>query len=1574
MPSRVESQKTATNPRARSGNNSQYQAPNAARINGCDLSGTWRFQPLPRKGGRRNSAFTDIDYAAEFSPRNRLQKKSSNPSVHAEIAPLPPSTNVRVSNNAELGPPNRKRQSSIPNQKGPMGPRPLDASAGKRYGETSVHDGAYGPDEIPVRSFSNITHPYHSATVNELGNCHERQDSINSISRFSFASIGQESSCPWQDEKKSSLDFGSKSLAAVNFDDFHNNITSTEPSFNRSGPVAIPVPANNIGRIDETSIIPRPVSNTGSVRKASGSGSVGRAGSFKQHQITAVNTASRPNPNLESMQAPVATPVLRSRRQSHFPPNSFHNGNPTPRAPRKSIDQGTSATQDSAENGPARKLPGICVRKPVAGNSVGLPVQQNNRLGEVGNTENSKFAATARNARAKSLQPPKRENAYDPLTPSWTPDYCPSSPTSASQARRKSFVRTGTPPSTNKRMSVMPHHATGLGARTISPTDARRLKRLSIVPQQPPMPASLMPQTPSTPQPDPPRRPRSTAQSPALNPRKSVTPSSSRTTPDPNRKSYSSGQSLSSNTSYNSVRNSTGPLPPLPQGSMSTSRLPTPKPRLETTNVDGTEEVPPVPAIPKAYESPQSEMEQPFFSARSSSLPHVDSPISASPTVESVAEAMAALETPRDPEPASHSSSLMPDAEARQNPVPAVGRKGLQPLRLPPINLLPLSTPTAAKIMALENLSSPNDRVQTPPSRHMNGRTPSTPMTASRVNFPSRTCHDNDPTPAVNIRSSSSHHALRGEFDAFPAAHGSINNMPFSFATSNTAPRNISPFISSSLPKNSGEFASYMQPKHSGESNRKMVHAKPPGPGIHSFSSTSRSEEKPSPNDAASSFSASAIRRKLSLTRRRSTSKNRENAENDAAAKYNSMPPPKLPASATWGNLAAASSSPIQKQPYLTSRRKTSASSFMSQLNERDQTSQADHGQRLESRPSTESNRSFNRHPNRSSPLISPAANVLSSKSGSQLRPQDVGLDRDDLVAEEEMKKLATKRKDAECAALELDALRRRAFPGDRASPLHALQAGNLNIFERGEVVDYEDIYFTGTRSAKKIVGDLDASANNFAYDDERGDYNIVNGDHLAYRYEVIDLLGKGSFGQVVRCIDHKTGILVAVKIIRNKKRFHQQALVEVNILQRLREWDPDSQHSVVNFDQSFYFRGHLCISTDLLDMNLYEFIKAHDFRGFSLKVIRRFTKQLLSSLVLLNSHKVIHCDLKPENVLLAHPMHSEIKVIDFGSGCFENEKVYTYIQSRFYRSPEVILGMSYGMPIDMWSLGCILAELYTGYPIFPGENEQEQLACIMEVFGPPEKHLIEKSSRKKLFFDSLGKPRLTVSSKGRRRRPSSKELRQALKCDDEAFLDFIAKCLRWDPSRRLNPHQAMMHEFVMGVKLNVRKSQAGGNINSPIKRVNSTTTSSATRPLPQLPSTTLKNGAPGRPTEVASNSPSKHASKRLSTMNGLQPAFTSKRASYIPPTSQGSTIPKVLHGQRSISGRPDLATAAAATASLVSSIDMTDSPTYANAMLCRDFDAEQQTVAFLPSPMSIYHGCFAGLQPLDLEFGGRIK
>ncbi|KAL1401103.1 hypothetical protein pipiens_006887 [Culex pipiens pipiens] len=194
--------------------------------------------------------------------------------------------------------------------------------------------------------------------------------------------------------------------------------------------------------------------------------------------------------------------------------------------------------------------------------------------------------------------------------------------------------------------------------------------------------------------------------------------------------------------------------------------------------------------------------------------------------------------------------------------------------------------------------------------------------------------------------------------------------------------------------------------------------------------------------------------------------------------------------------------------------------------------------------------------------------------------------------------------------------------------------------------------------------------------------------------------------------------------------------------------------------------------------LNLYELIKKNNYQGFSLSLIRRFCNSIVKCLRLLYAENIIHCDLKPENVLLKQRGSSLIKVIDFGSSCYSHRKVYTYIQSRFYRSPEVILGLSYGTPIDMWSLGCILAELYTGYPLFPGENEVEQLACIMEVLGIPPDDLINTATRRRLFFDSRGTPRCITNSKGRKRKPASKTLSQALRCNDTVFIDFVTRCL----------------------------------------------------------------------------------------------------------------------------------------------------------------------------------------------------
>ncbi|KAJ1735956.1 serine/threonine protein kinase, CMGC, dual-specificity [Coemansia biformis] len=414
---------------------------------------------------------------------------------------------------------------------------------------------------------------------------------------------------------------------------------------------------------------------------------------------------------------------------------------------------------------------------------------------------------------------------------------------------------------------------------------------------------------------------------------------------------------------------------------------------------------------------------------------------------------------------------------------------------------------------------------------------------------------------------------------------------------------------------------------------------------------------------------------------------------------------------------------------------------------------------------------------------------------------------------------------------------------------------------ERIEILDYPHVYYVGNAKTRMTT------RNGFAFDDERGDYIIHLHDHMLYRYELLEVLGKGSFGQVLRARDHKTGDVVAIKIIRNRKRFHHQAQVEVKLLECLRRWDPSGAHNILQMTASFHFRNHLCIVMELLSINLYEWLKAHQFAGTPVPLLRHLSTQMLQSLLLMSRHRIIHADLKPENILLAspppmpprragppgaggvpppHPLTNPqlsadmqrglyaIKVIDLGSSCFENERVYTYIQSRFYRAPEVILGLPYGPGIDMWSLGCIAVELLTGHPLFPGENEREQLACIIEVLGPPPAYMLERAPRCADFAEPVpfGVQAAQVggmlllpngacvvgsvfvkpfsNSKNKRRRPGSRPLGHVLaQARDPRLVDFVLRTLAWDPAMRMSPEDALRHPWIADMPFHPQQPMA---------------------------------------------------------------------------------------------------------------------------------------------------------------------
>uniref|UniRef100_A0A336M288 dual-specificity kinase n=1 Tax=Culicoides sonorensis TaxID=179676 RepID=A0A336M288_CULSO len=391
-----------------------------------------------------------------------------------------------------------------------------------------------------------------------------------------------------------------------------------------------------------------------------------------------------------------------------------------------------------------------------------------------------------------------------------------------------------------------------------------------------------------------------------------------------------------------------------------------------------------------------------------------------------------------------------------------------------------------------------------------------------------------------------------------------------------------------------------------------------------------------------------------------------------------------------------------------------------------------------------------------------------------------------------------------------------------------ALYMNKLTPYEHHEIYKYSEIYFIGANAKKRpgIIG-----PNNSDYDNDQGSYIQIPHDHIGYRYEVLKIIGKGSFGQVVKAYDHKTHEHVALKMVRNEKRFFRQAQEEIRILLHLRKQDRDNTFNVIHIYDYFIFRNHMCITFELLYINLYELIKKNKFLGFNLQLVRKFAHSLLQCLDALYKNSIIHCDMKPENILLKQQGRSGIKVIDFGSSCYESQRVYTYIQSRFYRAPEVILGGKYSMAIDMWSLGCILAELYTGFALLPGEDEADQLACMIELLGMPPQSVLDSSKRAKNFITAKGYPRYCTvninqdgkpefyggfSRRGKPRGPpgikkmgfllkfnvilnlpGSRDLKRALKgCDDQLFLHFLKCCLEWDQHQRITPSEALKHSW----------------------------------------------------------------------------------------------------------------------------------------------------------------------------------
>ncbi|CAK9218909.1 unnamed protein product [Sphagnum troendelagicum] len=320
---------------------------------------------------------------------------------------------------------------------------------------------------------------------------------------------------------------------------------------------------------------------------------------------------------------------------------------------------------------------------------------------------------------------------------------------------------------------------------------------------------------------------------------------------------------------------------------------------------------------------------------------------------------------------------------------------------------------------------------------------------------------------------------------------------------------------------------------------------------------------------------------------------------------------------------------------------------------------------------------------------------------------------------------------------------------------------------------------------------------------EEDKDFPVVLNAVIAGRYHVTEYLGSAAFSKAIQAHDLHTGMDVCMKIIKNNKDFFDQSLDEIKLLKYINKNDPVDKHHLLRLYDYFYHREHLFIVCELLRANLYEFHKYNRESGgevyFTMPRLQSITRQCLEALEFIHGLGLIHCDLKPENILVKSYSRCEIKVIDLGSSCFQTDHLCSYVQSRSYRAPEVILGLPYNQKIDMWSLGCILAELCSGNVLFQNDSLATLLARVVGILGPIDPALLAKGKDTHKFFtkNHMLYERNQDSDQLEYLLPKKTSLAHRLPMGDQGFVEFVAYLLQIDPTIRPSATEALQHPWL---------------------------------------------------------------------------------------------------------------------------------------------------------------------------------
>ena len=373
-----------------------------------------------------------------------------------------------------------------------------------------------------------------------------------------------------------------------------------------------------------------------------------------------------------------------------------------------------------------------------------------------------------------------------------------------------------------------------------------------------------------------------------------------------------------------------------------------------------------------------------------------------------------------------------------------------------------------------------------------------------------------------------------------------------------------------------------------------------------------------------------------------------------------------------------------------------------------------------------------------------------------------------------------------------------QSLPNAPISPSECLQKYQ-NLLTQNEIFEvktYQDIYYI--RQTPPQRSNLLNLKSEF--------FPFVEGDHIKYQYQQMSELGHGAFGSVIKCFDHKTRKIYALKFIKDTPKMYNQTRQELESLDKLQTTSDDQNiddensihisdiNNVIHFYECFIFRGFYVLVFELLGSDMMSALKFNNYQGLAFEQVRTVAKDITKALAFSHSKGIIHCDIRPHNILWTTFHRTKAKLIDFGCSHKAQEKQSMYVQSRCYRAPEVILGFPVTPALDIWSFACVLAELATGQTLFNGQTEEEQLMLYASVIGPPPDDLLSKSPNAKQIYDGAGRVKKVIQA--RRIAAGARPLTKILNVD-EKLLSFIESCLVWDPEKRPTAKELLSHPFL---------------------------------------------------------------------------------------------------------------------------------------------------------------------------------